>query len=103
MSGSGGGGYQPREPGCENLSFSTVLGSPKAPVLAQLRKGQLLQLVLQTSPTKIVTAVTNTKATAGTITTMTQQLIECMEDGHDFEAEIVNLVGLQCSVVVRPK
>jgi len=104
MSGTGGGGgYQPRQLACEKLSINTVLGSPKAPVVAQLRKGHVLSLVLQTGATKLVTAVINTGQVAGTITTMTQQLIECMEDGHAFEAEVTQINVLQVSVQVRPK
>lgn len=103
MSGSGGGGYSPRESGCANLSFNTVLGSPRLPVLAHLRKGQILQLVLQSGAVKIVAAKTNGGDVAGTITTMTQQLIECMERGHEYEAEVINVSGLQCNVAVRSK
>lgn len=103
MSGSGGGGYSPRESGCANLSFNTVLGTPKPPVLALLRKGHVLQLVLETTTIKIVVAKTNAGQMAGTITTMTQQLIECMENGHEYEAEVTQVAGLQCSVGVRPK
>jgi hypothetical protein len=61
MSGSGGGGYSPRESGCGNFSFSTVLGSPKSTVLALLRKGQILDLVLKKTLTKIVVATTTAR------------------------------------------
>lgn len=103
MSGSGGGGYTPRESGCGNLSFSTVLGSPKKTVLALLRKGQFLKLVVNTTPTKVVVATTNTGQIAGTITTMSQRLIECIEDGNSYDAEVTQITGLQCNVNVRPK
>ena len=103
MSGSGGGGYAPRESRCGNLSFSTVLGSPKRTVLALIRKGQILDLVLNTTPTKVVVAMTNAGQIAGTITTMTQKLIECIEEGNSYEAEVTKVTGLQCSVDVRPK
>lgn len=103
MSGSGGGGYTPRVSDCGNLSFTTVLGSPKKTVLAVVRKGHILNLIIQQTPTKVVVAVTNTGQTAGTITTMTQKLIECIESGHSYEAEVIHVSGVQCSVNVRAK
>ena len=103
MSGSGQSSYTPRESGCADMSFTTVLGTPKRPILAQLRKGHVLQLVLETGQTKIVVAKTNAGQMAGTITTMTQKLIECMEKGYEYEAEVSQVTGLQCSVVIRPK
>lgn len=103
MSGSGGGGYSPRHSGCENLSFNTVLGSPKLIVLATLRVGHVLDLELVSLPTKIVAAKNNAGIIAGTITTQVPKLIECIESGASFEAEVTQITGPQCSVLVRPK
>jgi hypothetical protein len=103
MTGHGGGGYSPRDSGCANLSFNTVLGSPKLTVLATLRVGHVLELELMSMPTKIVAAKTSAGNVAGTITTQVPKLIECIENGSSFEAEVTQITGPQCNVLVRPK
>jgi hypothetical protein len=73
------------------------------PVIATLKTGSVLGLEVTVTSVKVVVAKTAAGKIAGTITTQTQKLIECIEDGHNFEAEVKEVKGAHCSVLVRPK
>lgn len=103
MSGGGGGGYTPRESSCEELTLGAPLGSPKLAVITGLKPGNLLTLELEATSVKTVLAKTSGGKIAGTITTMTQRLIECMEQGYEFVAEVKQINGAQCQVSIHVK
>jgi hypothetical protein len=88
---------------CEAIRFETVLMSPQAPVLAKLIVGQILLLELSTQQERpIVKVVTDRGETAGTVTsTYLTQIIECLERGHKYVAEVLGLDGGACRVLVR--
>jgi hypothetical protein len=103
MSGSGGGGNPPPNRGCSSLSFTTTLASPKAAVIATVAVGDVLQIEILPGAVRIVGAKTNGGHVAGTITTHTAKLIECIDEGYAYEAEVKDKKAAFCSVLVRPK
>jgi hypothetical protein len=93
MSGSGGSAYDsspPQQP-CERLNFKTVLSSPDPAVIAGLAPKDKLDIVLDTSGgRKKVLALRDAKI-AGSITSdMLPQLIQCLEKGFPFIAEVLS-------------
>jgi len=98
--GGGGGGITPPDP-C-NIIEVTNLNSVNAAVLATLRVGDQLDVVLQPGPPQRVLAQINGN-TAGSITSRSHpQLIVCMSRGFTYQAEVVALQGAICQVRIHP-
>jgi len=96
-SGSGpGGGVVAAS--CETLSGLTQLNSPQPNVVQQLSVGDNLDLILQAT---IVEAHFNGNA-AGTITwTLLARLIECMDEGYSYIAQVRSINGGIVQVHIR--
>lgn len=105
MSGSGGGTWidQPGD-SCATLSQQTTLNSPNRAVLSQLSKGtELAVSVNKTGKAVTVEALFNGQV-AGTITSsIIQHLAECMENGYQYVAEVIDVEGGACRVHIRLK
>lgn len=106
MSGSGGGSWinTPND-SCATLSQQATLNSPVKAVLANVKKGDLLSInVRKVGSAAIVEALHNGQV-AGTITSsIIQRLAECMEEGYEYVAEVVDHVqGGACRIQVRAK
>lgn len=105
MSGSGGGTWidQPGD-SCATLSQQTTLNSPNRPVLSQVATGTLLDVVVnKTGKAVTVEALLNGEV-AGTITSsIIQRLAECMENGYEYVAEVIDIQGGACKVQIRAK
>jgi hypothetical protein len=88
---------------CEAIRFEAVLMSPKPAVVAKLIVGQILFLRLSTQQERpIVEVVTDRGETAGNVTSSYLiQLIECMERGHSYVAQVLELDGGACRVLVH--
>ena len=104
MSGNGGGGgnYGGGSPSfdCNSLVMNTQLASPIPAVIATLVKGDVLDVVL-VSTTGPVQAVTSAGVVAGAIlTTGIGQLIQCISDGHQFIAKVLDIKGGNCQVLI---
>lgn len=94
--GSSGGDADP----CD-IDKKTILNSPNPAVLRTLRVGEILDVVVATSPRRILQAMTGSNV-AGSITFPEMgQVINCIEkEGETFKAEVVSINGGQCHVRV---
>lgn len=104
MSGSGARGWSPTPPqdSCGTLSFRATLNSPQAAVLAQLTVGAVLTVSIAPPPQPAV-YLSHGGQVAGSLTGQKIiSLINCVQNGYQFEAEVVSIVGGQCIVDVRP-
>ena len=104
MGGSGSGGYRPSAPSnpCANLTFRATINSPKPAVVGALQVGDVLDVVLD--PESHSVSLLHNRQTAGSLTgTHVAQLINCINNGFDYQAEVVQLNGGQCVVQVEPK
>ena len=110
MGGSGGNGGPPEQPpprpdfpDCESIRFETVLVSPQRGIIDRLHVGDVLRLQLGTQQNRpVVDVVTNAGSRAGSITsTHLTKLIECLQHGHNYLAEIRDLDGGACRVLVH--
>lgn len=115
-SGSGGGGSQggpdggsdggPLPPDC-NITFTAVLVSPVAAVLAGIKVGDTLGMAILTATLRgrevKSLGVTHAGQRAGDIDDRrADKVVACIEAGVGFAAQVERLSGLQCQVRVYP-
>lgn len=114
MSGSGGGGTNDDswriiggspagEDNC-TITEQTILNSPNAAIVATLTIGQILSIVLvQVGLRSRLEAVTIPQGqTAGAITsTRMVDIIECIQDGSTYEAEVISINAGRVGVEIR--
>lgn len=82
---------------------TTVLASPVATVVATLSVGDTLTVALETSPRNRIVVRTNTGAVAGAITSVNLvEMIECMQAGFAYEAEVKSISGGRIEVEISP-
>lgn len=111
MSGSGGGGGDDWRPndgpgqgegvGICAVTERTVLNSPNAAVIATLGIGSMLDVRLETAPTRLV-AQAPSGAIAGAITTTRLvTFIRCIGEGNVYVAEVLSISGGRVDVEIR--
>lgn len=108
MSGGGGGGgpgggFQP-DPAptpCDQLRFTTSIASPQ-PAAANLSIGDVLQLQLRSGTARSIDVVDQSGAVVGSIISRIADLLRCIQQGVDFEAEVLSTNGGDIRVEVRP-
>lgn len=123
MSGGGGGGGdwrpEPKAPvpaanrtgaGSEEgghidpciINELTLLNSVSPTALRSIQPGVLLRLVFEKGPPQRLTAVDQTGQFVGSITSRSMlQIIECMQNGRQYVAEVIGIQGGSCQVRVR--
>jgi hypothetical protein len=122
MSGSGGGGGEWRSnptvvqtpqsgkigskagiPDACNISEVTNLNSVDRTVISGLRVGDQLSVEFEAGPPQRLLAKTPQRATAGSITSPSMlQLIQCIQAGVEYQAEVLGIRGAQCQVRIAP-
>lgn len=117
MSGGGGGGGSSDDwrraggdgggagGGLDKCSFieRTILNSPNPDVVSKFAGGEILSVVLEAQPRKRVVVKTVTGNLAGAVTsTRLVDIIECLEAGFGYEAEIISILGGRIEIEVRP-
>jgi len=104
MSGGKGGDYTPIGPPdrCEKLKVETALQSPNPDVVGKLRKSDVLQLQLEpVGDRHAVLVLKDTEVAGSLVFPSLQRLVECMQAGHIFVAEVVSISGPACRLQVR--
>ena len=100
--GDGGGGNVPPDP-C-NITEVTNLNSVNRTVIAGLRPGDRLDVVFQAGPPQRLVAQTTAGVVAGSITSPSMlQIIQCIQAGTSYVAEVLSVRGAQCQVRIQPK
>jgi hypothetical protein len=105
MSGSGGGaGYNSGETkDCQLLSFRTQLASPKLAVIAKLMINELLDVNL-TPPSGPVQVTNSEGEIAGAILSPDiATLIQCIAEGHEYQAKVIDIKGGNCQILITHK
>lgn len=105
MSGSGSRRWIPSTPkeSCDTLAFRTALNSPQPNVLGNLRVGEVLDVALSALPHQRVN-VLKSGTIVGTLTGhAVPALIRCLQNGYGFEAQVSEIKGGDCKVLVRPR
>lgn len=93
-----GGGSDP----C-NIIEITALNSPNKAVISTLIPGDLLAVVYVFGPPQQLLAQKN-GATAGSITSPSMlKIINCINQGRAYDAEVISVLGAICQVRVKPQ
>lgn len=107
---SGGGGFgggAPEQRDC-NIVERVFLSSPVAAVIGALAKGDKLDVRVRAhNNVDSVAAYTSADTIAGAIVLSsvwrTRNLLECLRDGHHYDAIVLQVKGGLCNVEVRPR
>lgn len=104
-SGIGGGGVMPPvSPGkgdvCLNLVIITNLATVDTAVLAKTQEKEVLPVEAQTADGPVV-VVKNEEVLGTVLSSHLVQLLNCMNGGTEYEAEILKIDGAICQVKIR--
>lgn len=102
MSGSGGSYLGPSTPTttCSSLQFDTQLASPKAPVVAQLSVNNILDIAFAPTGHQVVIALWNGAEAGGIVDPHLNQLRNCMTQGEQYQARVLQVSGGQVRIRV---
>lgn len=106
MSGSGGGGpwTPPNGDSCERLTSETTLTSPDRAVISRLKDGDSLDVTVDNSGARPVVRAMYKGQVAGSITSsIIQRLVECIDEGHQYVADVISVQGGTCRVRVHAR
>lgn len=104
MSGNGrhGGPHYSDQEDCTKVRFRTHLSSPVPEVVATLKVGDTLAVKYQ-PPRGPLYAQTEKGKKAGSIVTGEQvTLINCINNGYSYKAEVVKIAGGKCELQIKP-
>lgn len=100
--GGGGGGGGDNPPQCETLVFVTQLVSTVPAVVALLKVGDVLDVVLAIMKGQTIVQVLHNGQVAGGLTGLdANRLRACMDDGHQYKATVLTINGGQVRVRVE--
>lgn len=100
--GGGGGGVPPNNSPCETLRFEAQLTSPQPAVVATLRPGEVLDIVVASMGGLAVVQVLKAGQVAGGLTGPdATRLRNCVDQGHAYNASVVSVNGGQVRVRVQ--
>jgi len=100
--GAGDGGTRPADP-C-NIIETTNLNSVNRTAVTGLRPGDRLDIVFQAGPPQRLVAQTGAGVIAGSITSPSMlQIIQCIQAGNNYVAEVIAIRGAQCQVRIQPR
>lgn len=106
MSGSGGGGSGGGGPDysspCDTLRFDSQLSSPQAPVVTSLSPGDVLSIAVVQMRGQVVVQVLSHGQPAGGLTgPEATRLRNCIDQGHNYTATVLQVNGGQVRVRVE--
>jgi hypothetical protein len=103
MSGGGGGGYRGYDDStnCLTLIIRTHIASPDPAILVQLQVGDMLDVAL-IPPSGPVQLLTRAGVVVGAVLPVDViKLIQCISEGHAYEAKILSISGGNCQVLIQ--
>ena len=113
MSGGGGGGSSSDDWRIPSVGLGagddkcaiverTILNSPNPSVVAGLIVGNILMIALETQPRSRLVAKTSAGVVAGAITsTRIVDIIECIQNGSAYEAEVLAINSGKVEIEIR--
>lgn len=96
--GGGGGGISSFD--CRNISIKTSIMSPDPEVLASLKENDILSISLQTVTGPIIATTTSGRILGSVFITKLTDLINCLNEGHSFQAVILAISGGVCQILI---
>jgi hypothetical protein len=111
MSGSGSGGGGGNLGGgagipnfdCNNVSIKTNITSPNASILKTVVVGDFLDIELQSATGPLIAKTIKGKILGSVFITNPILLIECISNGHHYQARVLKIDGGECQILITPK
>jgi hypothetical protein len=110
MSGSGSGSgnegtWVPKnDDACETLNQQLALNSPNPQILQRLKPKDILEIQSRKINGAVIVEALYQGNVAGTITsTILQRIADCIEQGFEYVAQVIEVQGGACKVNVRVK
>lgn len=95
--------YSPVSKDCTALKIRTKLASPDRKVIDTINIGDVLKVVLS-PPAGPVNIMTDDDQIAGAVLPMNlDTLVECISDGHEFEAKVLEINMGNCEIQITHK
>jgi hypothetical protein len=85
---------------CESVSIKTRVVSPDPAVLTTLNIGDFLSITLRTSTGPLIATTIDGSILGAVFTTNPTLLIECINKGHSYQAEILAISGGDCQILI---
>ena len=102
--GRNGGGPRPPRSNCDSLTDRTPLNSVDFALLAHVAKGDVLEIaVKRTNSAKIVVALHKGKVLGSITSVIVSKLLECIDNGHDYVADVLSKTASSCTVLIHHK
>jgi hypothetical protein len=95
-----GGGRGGSSVDCQDISIKTSIVSPDPPVLATLSKGDLLAVTLRSATGPLIATTKRGKILGAVFTINPTLLIDCINQGFSYQAEILSISGGDCEVLI---
>jgi hypothetical protein len=87
---------------CDSLAFETALSSPKPKIISQLSIGDILDITIQRSGGIETIVAIYSGQIAGGLVINSIQIISCINQGFNYEAEVREIKGALVKLFVRP-
>jgi hypothetical protein len=102
MSGSGPGPAGPSSPSkdCNTLNIRTNIASPNPAVISKLVVGEILKVTAVSSRGPIQLVTTAGEVAGAVLPSDLADLIQCISDGHEFKAKVLNISGGNCNILI---
>jgi hypothetical protein len=102
----GGGGFasfrfNSQDFPCSGKKINTQLSSPNAEVIATLAPGDILDIELLFSKTRLV-AVADGEVAGVIVNKEMLKIIECMKKGFNFQAVVRSVFNGRCAITIEP-
>jgi hypothetical protein len=103
MSGHGGGGERPpvNSIDCRAIVIKTSIVSPDPDVLATLNESDDLKIVLHSATGPLMALTDNNQVLGAVFTNSPTMLIQCINEGTDYIATILNIDGGECQILIK--
>lgn len=99
--GGGGGGGVPDTQPCDTLKFTILVSSPQPAAVATLKVGDVLEIDVAQRGAQVVVRVLQAGTLVGGLAGPdATRLRNCIDAGHDYQAEVLSINGGQVRVEV---
>lgn len=101
--GPGGGFGGDAGTSCDQLRFEAFLSGVHDAALSSLQVGDVLAVELQRAPVRAIVVRDASRSVVGALTHRVRELLRCLQQQVDFEAEVLTINGGDVYVAVRPR
>lgn len=107
MSGSGNSGGNPYMGGspsqnvdCKKTRGRGLVNSPDPSVLVKLSVKDTLTITIKSVTGPIIAKTSSGEDLGSVLTTIMSEIIHCINEGYEFEGEILNISGGKCELLI---